>query len=108
MRRWKSLKPIVIDETGVVCNIQEFHTNYYDAFCYVKKEGADYFNYIKREPSTDKFSIDKESSAKQVLNTSPDDLRVPPTPVKKAKDRRRDTLKVYVIIVDNRPETERE
>ena len=32
----------VIFEIKVVCNFQEFHTNYYDAFCYVKKEYPDY------------------------------------------------------------------
>ena len=64
LRRWKSLKPNVIDEAGIVCNIQKFHSNYYDAFCYAKKGDADYINYIRKAPSTEELSTDKKSPAK--------------------------------------------
>lgn len=64
LRRWKSLKPNVIDEAGVVCNIQKFHSNYYDAFCYAKKGDADYINYIRKAPSTEELSTDKKLPAK--------------------------------------------
>ena len=37
VRRWKMVKEKVSRETGIVCHLQEFHTNYYDAFKYVKK-----------------------------------------------------------------------
>lgn len=107
LRRWKSLKPNVIDEAGVVCNIQKFHSNYYDAFCYAKKGDADYINYIRKAPSTEELSTDKKSPAKWVLITSPDDLRVPPRPVKKTKNQRRDTVKVYDIM-NNGLKTERD
>ena len=107
VKRWKSLKQKVIDEAGVVCNFLEFHTNYYDAFCYVKKEDADYITseghpVLKNSPQT------KKASAKRVSVTSPDDLWVCPTPVKKAKIPRLDTVKVYDIIVENGLKTERE
>lgn len=39
--------------------------------------------------------------------TSPDDLRVPPTPVKKTKNQRPDTVKVYDIM-NNGLKTERD
>ena len=40
--RWKMVKEKVVRESDIVCNFQEFHTNYYDAFRYVTKEDADY------------------------------------------------------------------
>ena len=57
VRRWKLVKQKVIDEAGVVCNFQDFHTNYYDAFSYVKKEDAG-LCHVSRSSPFDKLPTD--------------------------------------------------
>ena len=109
VRRWKMVKQKVINETGIVCHFQEFHTNYYDAFCYVKKEDVDYV-ISEGHPLLTNSPLTKSASAKRKFTiTSPDDLQVrPPKPVKKSKTPRLDTVKVYDIIVNNDLKTERD
>ena len=42
LKRVRQMMQKVIFEIEVVCNSQEFHTDFFDRFCYAKGEGADH------------------------------------------------------------------
>ena len=108
VKRWKMARDKVIREFGAVCHFQEFHSNYYDAFSYVKKEDADFVTsaghpILTNSPQT------KHASAKRISITSAEDLRVrAQAPQKKVKVPKLDNIKVCDIIVTNNLHTERD
>lgn len=108
VKRWKMARDHVIKNTGIVCHFQEFHTNYYDAFSYVKKEDADYVM-SEGHPMLNNSPPTKKASAKRISITCAADLREksPPRP-KKKKTEKLDNLKVYEIIINNKLQTERD
>ena len=108
VKRWKMAKESVSKNEGIVCNFQEFHTNYYDAFGYVKKEDPDYITseghpILTNSPQTKKAS----SAAKRICIESAADVRVRQPSAKKSKVKL-DTVTVYDIIISNNLVNERE
>ena len=107
VKRWKSVKEKVANESGIVCHFREFHTNYYDAFEYVTKSDPEYVTSVDHpnlinKPRTAVASRKRLSSANDVTEH-------PLPPVKSAKKREKlDNLKVYDIIIDQNLRSEQD
>lgn len=106
VKRWKLARENVIRQHGIVCNFQEFHTNYYDAYGYVKKEDVDYVT-SEGHPMLANSPQTKKASAKRVSIQSAADLRVRQPQAKQPKVKL-DTITVYDIIVTNNLHNERD
>ena len=110
VKRWKMVRDQVIRESGIVCHFQEFHTNYYDAFKYIKKEDCDFIMSdghpnLENSPQTKKASA---KTAKRNLIFSAADLRTQQPKQKKSKIEKLDIVKVYDIIINNNLHTEQD
>ena len=109
VKRWKLVKEEVIKTIGIVCNFQEFHTNYYDAFKYVTKEDANYSTSpnhpdLTNSPRTKSASRKRRSLAKGNEDMDGNEVVVP----KAQKKLKLDIIQVYDIIVDKKLKTEQD
>jgi len=89
-------KETVAKELGIVCHFQEFHSNYYDAFEYVRKHDSDYVTStgLSNSPQTKNASRKRLSSEADVRERTAT-ASIP----NKSKRDKLDNLKVYDIIV---------
>ena len=106
LRRWKMLKEKVVRESDIVCNFQEFHTNYYDAFRYVTKEDADYVT-SAGHPDLSKAPRTMGASSQKRHNVTDKEGKFGERSVP-TKKKKLDIQDVYDIIVNKELRTEQE
>ena len=109
-RRFREMVRRVYEDTGIVVNVREWHTNYYDAYRYVKKHDTHHIlseNHppLANPPATAAPSTPRKAIAK--LNASPTLKVDPPQQKKPFKEPRLTNVQVAHMIRDNGVKTDK-
>ena len=102
------VKEEVTKSTGIVCNFQEFHTNYYDAFRYVTKEDGNYTTSTNHPDLLNSPRTKLASQQRRSLTRNDEASGNEGAVCRPKKKLKLDIIQVYDIIVEKGLKTEQE